>query len=412
MNCRRTLSAVSLITLLLLSFLTFPLHACLEVMVYDEENNLAGNNEDYWNFNTKIWYYPASESEYGRVCVGYDEIYGFVQGGMNDQGLFIDGNALDQIDSWKPDPSKPDYPDSLEVCGEILAHCANVEEAIEVFRKYNHSSLMWARFPLADALGNSVVVEWGRGELQVVRRTGKYQIATNFVQSDFDKMADYPCERYFIADKIMTSVKEYNLDSVRRVLAATHQEGYVNTLYSNICDLKNKKMYLYYFHNFEEPVVIDLGEELQKGKHGSDLPALFEIRPYCEADIKASLPVQGSTYLEKYLEEKGIDSTLVKYEALKDDYLIKRRRVDISEEEINMLGYNLMNKNKMKEALAIFTLNVKDHPGSWNVYDSLGEVYLKNGQLDLAKQNYEKSVEMNPGNLGGKEALRRLSNKK
>jgi hypothetical protein len=62
----------------------------------------------------------------------------------------------------------------------------------------------------------------------------------------------------------------------RQILAAVHAEGeYVNTLYSNIYDLKKGLVYLYHFHDFANEVVIDLDEELQKGKHIYDLPSLF-----------------------------------------------------------------------------------------------------------------------------------------
>ena len=67
-----------------------------------------------------------------------------------------------------------------------------------------------------------------------------------------------------------------SIDHFRRILAAVHQEGnYVNTLYSNIYDLKKKLVYLYHFHNFENKLIIDLKEELKKGKHSYDLPSLF-----------------------------------------------------------------------------------------------------------------------------------------
>jgi len=385
-------------------------NACLEVMVADSKNILAGNNEDYWNYNTKIWYYPATKGEYGRVCVGYDQTFGFVQGGMNDQGLFIDGNALDFIESWKIDPNKPDFQDSLDlgIDNEILAHCATVDDAVAFFQKYNIPGLSNALFPIADALGNSVVIEWSQGKLKAVKRTGKYQIATNFVQSDFSKMEDYPCDRYKIADKILSSAPEMNLETVKKVLSATHQEGSVNTVYSNICDLKNKKMYLYYFHFFDQVLEIDLASELKKGKHGYDIPTLFPIKPYSAIIADYSQPKSGREYLKKYTEKHGLDSALIKYEQLKTIYLDNRLKVDISEEEINELGYSYMKENKFVEALAFFKINVKEYPDSWNAYDSIGEVYMKMGNKEESIKNYEKSLSLNPNNIAGIEALKKL----
>jgi len=77
----------------------------------------------------------------------------------------------------------------------ILAHCANVDDAIALFKKYNLPALERAKFPIADASGASIVVEWGQGKLQIIRNSDWYQISTNFVQTNF-KPEDYPCNRF------------------------------------------------------------------------------------------------------------------------------------------------------------------------------------------------------------------------
>ncbi len=67
-----------------------------------------------------------------------------------------------------------------------------------------------------------------------------------------------------------------------------------------------------------------------------------------------------------------------------------------NENEINLYGYQLMNQKKMDEAIAIFQKNVKDHPTSWNVYDSLAEGYATKGDKKLAVENYTKALNMAP----------------
>jgi CubicO group peptidase (beta-lactamase class C family) len=82
----------------------------------------------------------------------------------------------------------------------------------------------------------------------------------------------------------------------------------------------------------------------------------------------------------------------------------------ISEDAINTLGYRLWyGKNKHPEAIEIFELNVRLHPDSWNVYDSLGEAYANSGQKDLAVKNYQKSLALNPKNDGAAKMLAKLS---
>ncbi len=50
----------------------------------------------------------------------------------------------------------------------------------------------------------------------------------------------------------------------------------------------------------------------------------------------------------------------------------------------------------MDEAVAVFRKNTVDHPGSWNVWDSLGEGLEKKGDKAGAVENYTKALSMAP----------------
>jgi predicted alpha/beta superfamily hydrolase len=66
-----------------------------------------------------------------------------------------------------------------------------------------------------------------------------------------------------------------------------------------------------------------------------------------------------------------------------------------SESLVNQLGYRLLlGDGKKDDAIAVFRSNVKRYPSSANVYDSLAEAYEKTGKLDLAKENYERAVQL------------------
>ncbi|MFC1852287.1 alpha/beta fold hydrolase [candidate division CSSED10-310 bacterium] len=82
--------------------------------------------------------------------------------------------------------------------------------------------------------------------------------------------------------------------------------------------------------------------------------------------------------------------------------------VFFEESEMNALGYHFLQNGKIKDAIEIFKLNTIAYPDSGNVYDSLGEAYLKDGQKDLALKNYEKAVELNPGNSAAKQVIKEL----
>ncbi len=93
--------------------------------------------------------------------------------------------------------------------------------------------------------------------------------------------------------------------------------------------------------------------------------------------------------------------TIKKYEA--EDY-------GFNENVLNMLGYYLLGKDRLNDAIAIFKLNVKEYPKSFNVYDSLGEAYMNRGNLWRAKYYYKKSLRINPENENGRSMLKKLAN--
>jgi tetratricopeptide (TPR) repeat protein len=378
------------------------LDACTIVMASRGGIVLAGNNEDYSDPFTSIWFIPVSDKEYGRVCFGFGNSYSNPQGGMNDKGVFIDANALSPT-GWKPEEGKPTFNGHL--IDYVLARCASVEDAIQFFKKYNFPSLARAKFPIADRTGASIVVEWGQGKLQIVRKSGYYQISTNFVQTNF-KPKNYPCYRYKTADQIFGKAKKLSVDLIREILSATHAEGNYPTTYSNIYDLKNGEVYVYNFHNFEDVVKLNLQGALKKGKRIQEVSSLF---PYLTHAHRIFLNRSGKAALYNAITSEGVERAIEKYYEMKGQS--DRRRFNINENDINSLGYQLLRSDKIEEAIEIFKLNVAEYPDSWNVYDSLAEAYMKNGDNELAIKNYNKSLELNPKNTNATEMLKRIKKK-
>ena len=79
-----------------------------------------------------------------------------------------------------------------------------------------------------------------------------------------------------------------------------------------------------------------------------------------------------------------------------------------SENELNNLGYQLINDGRIDDAIKIFELLVSEFPNSSNPYDSLGEVYLLSGNTELALKNYKKSLELNPENENAKNYITKI----
>jgi len=76
------------------------------------------------------------------------------------------------------------------------------------------------------------------------------------------------------------------------------------------------------------------------------------------------------------------------------DALTKEALGIATEAEINAYGYQLLGEGKVDDAIAMFERNVKDHPDSWNTYDSLAEAYGIKGEKRKALENYQKALAM------------------
>lgn len=81
---------------------------------------------------------------------------------------------------------------------------------------------------------------------------------------------------------------------------------------------------------------------------------------------------------------------------------------DFREPELNKLGYAMLQHNQTAGAIAIFKLNAERFPKSSNVWDSLGEAYMKNGEREKAIENYRKALELDPKNENAKKMLEKL----
>ncbi len=123
------------------------------------------------------------------------------------------------------------------------------------------------------------------------------------------------------------------------------------------------------------------------------------------------------------LENNGVKKSLTEplYHALQSGpatemvtvyKVIKQSNKDIygfNETVLNLLGYYLINKNRLADAIIVLKLNAREYPKSFNVYDSLGEAYMHKGNRWLAKRNYKKSLKIYPGNENGKAMLEKLN---
>jgi peptidylprolyl isomerase len=123
-------------------------------------------------------------------------------------------------------------------------------------------------------------------------------------------------------------------------------------------------------------------------------------------DVKQS---SVSKVFSKTLEAKGLDAAVAEYRDMRAKGF---GEVYASEGDLNGLGYRLLNQKKIKEAIEVFKLNVEAYPKSANVYDSLGEAYMLDGQKEAAIAAYRKSLELDPKNANAAEMLQKIAIRK
>lgn len=126
-------------------------------------------------------------------------------------------------------------------------------------------------------------------------------------------------------------------------------------------------------------------------------------------EVHASLAGTGPQSINRPLTEilvqQGAEAAAAHYRKLKKTEPENWR---FAENELNMLGYQLLARNRIDDAIAIFELNVEAFPHAFNTYDSLGEAFMTAGRTADAIANYERSLELNPNNTNAAAMLGRL----
>jgi CubicO group peptidase (beta-lactamase class C family) len=82
----------------------------------------------------------------------------------------------------------------------------------------------------------------------------------------------------------------------------------------------------------------------------------------------------------------------------------------LNENDLNNLGYALLEDKHKEQALECFKLNCLLFSQSDNVFNSYGDALEQSGRVEEAARMYRRSIELNPENEDSKKALQRLQN--
>jgi 3-oxoadipate enol-lactonase len=105
------------------------------------------------------------------------------------------------------------------------------------------------------------------------------------------------------------------------------------------------------------------------------------------------------------LAREGVAAAVAEFERFRRNH---PGEVPFTEQRLNAEGYGLLQSDRVDDAIELFKLAVQAFPDSWNAYDSLAEGYMTLGDVDLAINNYEKSLALNPDNAGARQRIEEL----
>ena len=250
----------STIILLIIFSYHLPAFSCTIFSIKKNQKVYVGNNEDWYIPYAKYRVLKGEENTFGRIIFSYNDNWG--QGGMNEKGLFFDWILnTSETNNWKNDPLKKDYKGNLSE--KILAECSSVKEALTYFKEYNEPIFKISHIVLVDTSGHTAFVAWQENKINITDCKGL-------------------CAQGYGAKKAVDKYIEIDggidREKIKGLLDEAHQEGEFPTLYSNIYDLKEREIYLYNFHNYDEEVKINLAEALKLGEHSRELKDIFKTQ--------------------------------------------------------------------------------------------------------------------------------------
>jgi tetratricopeptide (TPR) repeat protein len=125
-----------------------------------------------------------------------------------------------------------------------------------------------------------------------------------------------------------------------------------------------------------------------------------------------SIPKTMNALLAEAIDKKDIQAAIALYRDLRKNGL-GNGQYDFGETSLNILTESLLKQDKAKEAVAIMELNVEVNtpPSGW-AYNLLAMSHVANKQVEKARADYQKILELNPQDEWAKKQLEQLNGSK
>ncbi len=185
-----------------------------------------------------------SSSEYWRLVFSPFD-------GMNEKGVAI-GCLVSQGMNISEDPVKQNL-DSLGFMRLALDYAENVSDVIDLWENFNMDYGLGPtlHFMVADAQGNSAIIEWIDEEMEVIVNTQPWQVVTNFRIFNATEDDQLNCWRFSEVNETLNEVgNSITSSQLMNLLADVSQVGW--TKWSNVYDLISFKAYITVDRKYDE----------------------------------------------------------------------------------------------------------------------------------------------------------------
>ncbi|MCM1048865.1 MAG: linear amide C-N hydrolase [Clostridiales bacterium] len=190
--------------------------------------------------------------------------------GMNEKGLAVSVNMIQDSASIEQDTEKPDITTTTAI-RLLLDKAATVDEALELLGQYDmHASMgMMVHFALADTTGKSVAIEYIDNEMVVVETP----ILTNFYLAKGEKNGigtEQSHTRYNMLIEKLEQNSTMSMDDVRDVLSSVSKKNFTtfeSTEWSIVFNQASGQAIYYHRENYEQEYIFEIEQ-----KEGAENP--------------------------------------------------------------------------------------------------------------------------------------------
>lgn len=179
--------------------------------------------------------------------------------GINEKGLAVSVNMI-QDQAVIEQTGGTQHLTTTTAIRMLLNKAANVDEAVAMLKEYDmHSSLgMMVHFVIADALGNSVVVEYVNNEMSVIETP----VVTNFYHTQGDKKdigTAQSHQRYDILMELLNTHATLEMEQLRDALDSVSKDNFgefESTEWSIVYNLETLEVQYYHREHYDQRYVL------------------------------------------------------------------------------------------------------------------------------------------------------------